>query len=106
LRSITCKPCSIASSRTSDAPTSAVGDPGSATLPKQCWANTYAWRGRPLLSHAVIVNLIAATTNFGGLRVKAKLDRRTYERGISISDATMKQLRLEPDAFHGEELHD
>jgi hypothetical protein len=60
------------------------------------------WRGRPLLSHEVIVNLIAATTNAGGLRVKAELDRRTYEKGISISDATMKQLRLEPDAFHGE----
>jgi len=60
------------------------------------------WRGRPLISHEVIVNLIAATTNAGGLRVKAKLDRRAYPKGISIPDETMSQLRLEPDAFHGE----
>jgi hypothetical protein len=60
------------------------------------------WRGRPLINHEVIVNLIAATSNAGGLRVKAKLDRRAYPKGISISDATMKQLRLEHDAFHGE----
>jgi len=60
------------------------------------------WRGRPLTSHEVIVNLIAATTNAGGLRVQAGLDRRSYEKGIAISDATMEQLRLERDAFHGE----
>jgi hypothetical protein len=60
------------------------------------------WRGRPLISHEVIVNLIAATTNAGGLRVKAKLDRRVYPKGISISDETMSQLRLEPNTFHGE----
>jgi hypothetical protein len=60
------------------------------------------WRGRPLVSHEAIVNLIAATTNAGGLRVKAKLDRRAYPAGISISDATMKQLRLERDTFHGD----
>ena len=60
------------------------------------------WRGRPLISHEVIVNLIAATTNASGLRVKAKLDRRSYQKGISISDETMNHLRLEPDAFHGE----
>jgi hypothetical protein len=60
------------------------------------------WRGRPLISHEVIVSLIAATTNAGGLRVRAKLDRRSYQKGISISDEAMKQLQLEPDAFHGE----
>jgi hypothetical protein len=60
------------------------------------------WRGRPLISHEVIVNLIAATTNASGLRVKAKLDRRSYQKGISISNETMNHLRLEPDAFHGE----
>jgi hypothetical protein len=60
------------------------------------------WRGRPLVSHEVIVNLIAATTNARGLRVKATLDRRAYEKGISISDETMRQLQLEHDPFHGE----
>jgi hypothetical protein len=49
-----------------------------------------------------IVSLIAATTNAGGLRVKAKLDRRAYQAGISIRKATMKRLRLDHDTFHGE----
>lgn len=60
------------------------------------------WRGRPLVSHEAIVSLIAATTNAGGLRVRAKLDRRPYQAGIKIPSATMKQLRLDRDAFHGE----
>ena len=60
------------------------------------------WRGRPLTSHEVIVNLIAATTNRRGLHVQAKLDRRAYEKGIAIPDATMKQLLLAHDPFHGE----
>jgi hypothetical protein len=60
------------------------------------------WRGRPLVNHETIVSLIAATTNAGGLRVKAKLDRRAYQAGISIPKATMKRLQLDHDAFHGE----
>jgi hypothetical protein len=60
------------------------------------------WRGRPLVNHETIVSLIAATTNAGGLRVQAKLDRRAYQAGISIPKATMKHLQLELDTFHGE----
>ena len=60
------------------------------------------WRGRPLVNHETIVNLIAATTNDGGLRVRAKLERRAYQAGISIPKRTMQQLQLDRDTFHGE----
>ena len=60
------------------------------------------WRGRPLVNHETIVNLIAATTNDGGLRGRAKLDRRAYQAGISIPKRTMQQLQLDRDTFHGE----
>ncbi len=60
------------------------------------------WRGTPLVSHEVIVNLIAATTTTKGLRVKSELDTNPYPAGITVSDADMKTLYLEPDAFHGE----
>lgn len=60
------------------------------------------WRGRPLVSHDVIVQLIAATTSAGGLRVRAKLDRRAYPTGVAVSKATMKGLQLIVDEFHGE----
>lgn len=60
------------------------------------------WRGRPLVNHETIVNLIAATTNDGGLRVRSKLDRRAYPAGISIPKRTMQQLQLDRDTFHGE----
>jgi len=60
------------------------------------------WRGTPLVSHEVIVNLIAATTNRKGLRVRSELDTNAYPAGISVSDADMKTLYLEADAFHGE----
>src|SRR5207247_536027 len=63
---------------------------------------TMNWRGRPLISHEVIVNLISATTTKTGLRVKAALDRKKYPNGQKVSEATMKTLHLEPHAFHGE----
>jgi len=63
---------------------------------------TMNWRGRPLISHDVIVNLISATTTKTGLRVKAALDRKKYPNGQKVSEATMKTLHLEPHAFHGE----
>ena len=44
------------------------------------------WRGKPLLSHEVIVKLIAATTTRTGLTVRAELDQATYEAGIKVSD--------------------
>lgn len=60
------------------------------------------WRGRPLVSHEVIVELIGATTTNTGLKVRAKLDPRSYEKGITITKAEMGKLALEPDQFHGE----
>jgi hypothetical protein len=51
------------------------------------------WRGRPLTSHDVIVQTIAATTTRTGLRVHAQLDTGTYPTGIKIPDAQMQALR-------------
>lgn len=65
-----------------------------------CWI-TQNWRGKPLTSHAVIVNLIANTTTKAGLRVKAKIDERSYPTGIKVSDQQMAQLNLHPADFHG-----
>ena len=63
---------------------------------------TRNWRGRPLLSHQAIVNLIASTTTRTGLVVKAALDTERYETGTKVSDADMARLRLTPFPFHGE----
>jgi hypothetical protein len=50
------------------------------------------WRGRPLTSHEVIVQTIAATTTRTGLTVHAELDTGTYPTGIKIPDETMTAL--------------
>ena len=63
---------------------------------------TQNWRGRPLVSHEVIVNLIANTTTRAGLKIRAELDRGTYPTGIKITDAELAALNLKPDSFHGE----
>ena len=60
------------------------------------------WRGRPLLTHDVIVNLIANTTTQKGLTIKAKLDKRTYPTGVAISKTEFESLNLKPSAFHGD----
>src|ERR1039457_1782890 len=63
------------------------------------------WRGRPLTSHEVIVETIAATATKTGLTVKAALDTGTYEKGIKISDKEMKALEQRSSRrhdFHGE----
>lgn len=60
------------------------------------------WRGQPLLTHAAIVNLIAATKTQQGLRVHCYLDRRRYPPHIKVTDEQIAQVRIEPDAFHGE----
>ena len=60
------------------------------------------WRGKPLSSHEVIVQLIAATSNRKGLRVHAELDPALYPAGTKVSDEEMAKLRIEPAAFHGE----
>jgi hypothetical protein len=63
---------------------------------------TQNWRGKPLITHQVIVNLITATTTQGGLLVRSQLDTRLYPKGRRVSDAQLACVHLEPHAFHGE----
>ena len=63
---------------------------------------TMNWRGRPLESHEVVVNLIAGTTTRTGLTVQAELDQDEYEKGIKVTDAAFKAIPLVRHKFHGE----
>jgi len=63
---------------------------------------TENWRGRPLVSHEVIVNLIGHTTTRQGLRVQAELNTKVYPTGTKVSDATLATVRLQPATFHGD----
>jgi hypothetical protein len=63
---------------------------------------TQNWRGKPLLTHQVIVQLIASTTTQTGLTVQCRLDHNAYDKGIKISDAEMARLNITPANFHGE----
>jgi hypothetical protein len=63
---------------------------------------TMNWRGRPLTSHEVVVNTIAATTTRTGLKVRAELDDGKYATGVQVSDAQMKALPLERHDWHGD----
>jgi hypothetical protein len=60
------------------------------------------WRGKPLISHEVIVQLIAATTNTKGLKVHSKIDKKSYPTGVKVTDKEMESLLLERDEFHGD----
>ena len=60
------------------------------------------WRGKPLVSHQVIVNLIAATTTRAGLSVRAEIDPGKYAKGVKVSKQQFAEIRLERDPFHGE----
>jgi transposase len=63
---------------------------------------TMNWRGRPLTSHEVVVNTIAATATGTGLRVHAELDPGTYDTGLQVSDAQMDALPLDRHDWHGD----
>ena len=63
---------------------------------------TQNWRGKPLLTHQVIVSLIAATTTTNGLAVRSHLDARLYRKGRRVSDAQLACVHVVPHAFHGE----
>jgi hypothetical protein len=65
-------------------------------------AITQNWRGRPLVSHEIILALIESTTTRTGLKVRASLDRNRYPKGIKVSKAEMRSLNHIPDCFHGE----
>jgi hypothetical protein len=63
---------------------------------------TKNWRGKPLITHQVIVNLIGATTTKTGLKVRAEIDPNPYPKGRKITDAEMAALNITRDQFHGE----
>jgi len=60
------------------------------------------WRGRPLISHEVIVNLIGSTTTRSGLAVRAQLDKSIYPKGVKVPDEAFAAINIQRDAFHGE----
>jgi hypothetical protein len=63
---------------------------------------TMNWRGRPLVSYQVVVNLIAATTTKTGLRVQADLDTEVYPTKVKVTDEQLASIDLHPHHFHGE----
>ncbi len=63
---------------------------------------TQNWRGRPLISHEVIVSLIAATKTQNGLTIQAEIDDGHYPTGVKIADNELALVNLQPDAFHGD----
>ncbi len=60
------------------------------------------WRGKPLVSHKVIINLIAATTTSTGLKVYARLDDRPYPKGVEVSNEELAAVNITRHPFHGE----
>ena len=63
---------------------------------------TQNWRGRPLRSMEVIVNLIGGTKTRSGSRIQVEVDRKSYMVGIKVSDEEFARIRIEPEEFHGE----
>jgi len=60
------------------------------------------WRGKPLISHEVIVNLIAGTTTRTGLKIQAELDTNVYPKGIQVTDKELEKVQIQKADFHGE----
>jgi transposase len=60
------------------------------------------WRGKPLLSYEIIVNLIGSTTTTKGLEVVCELNPKKYAIGIKVTDEEMEKINLKKDEFHGE----
>jgi hypothetical protein len=60
------------------------------------------WRGKPLVNHQVIVQLIAATTTKTGLTVRCELDPNIYPAGIKVSDDELETVNIVRHEFHGE----
>lgn len=59
------------------------------------------WRGRPLVSHEVVVNLIAGTTNKSGLTIECELDNNKYQRGIKITDEELSRVNISKHEVNG-----
>ena len=63
---------------------------------------TQNWRGKPLVSHQAIVQLIAATKTRKGLKVRSEVDPNSYPAGVKVSDAAMADINIKRHDFHGE----
>jgi len=63
---------------------------------------SHNWRGHPLISHEVIIQLISSTTTKTGLKVLCELDTNSYQKGIKVSDEELHSVNIEKDNFHGE----
>jgi hypothetical protein len=63
---------------------------------------TQNWRGKPLLTHATIVNLISSTRTKAGLKVRCVLDRKQYPLKVDVTEEQMASIRITRDDFHGE----
>jgi transposase len=63
---------------------------------------TENWRGQPLVSHRVVVNLIGSTRTGTGLQIQAELDRNSYQQGIKVTDEELGRVCLKKNKFHGE----
>lgn len=63
---------------------------------------TENWRGKPLISRSVVVNLIGGTKTRKGLNIKAELDLNTYPTGIKITDEELSKVNIQKHTFHGE----
>ena len=63
---------------------------------------TMNWRGKPLVSHQVIVQLIGSTTTDTGLEVRCEIDGNLYPKGIKVTDQEMEAINIARNEFHGE----
>jgi len=63
---------------------------------------TQNWRGKPLVSHQVIVQLIGSTTTDTGLKVGCEIDGNLYPRGVKVSAQEMNAVNISHDEFHGD----
>ena len=63
---------------------------------------TLNWRGKPLTDYKTVVKLIASTKTKAGLKVKARLDRKKYKKGIKISNTEINKINIKRNKFHGE----
>ena len=64
--------------------------------------STRNWRGVPLVTHEVVVNLLSSTRTNEGLEVQCWLDEKTYPKGRKVSQTEVASLRLRRNKFHGE----
>jgi hypothetical protein len=60
------------------------------------------WRGKPLFSHEVVVNLIVGTTTRTGLKIEAEIDANAYPKGIHVTDEELEKIKIQRADFHGE----